>query len=70
MPGSAGKRTLTGRELEVVALLARGISNKEVARELEISHRTVEAHRQRIYTKLGISSTAELVTYAIDNDLI
>lgn len=55
---------LTSRELEVMRLLVAGIannSNKEIAKELEISHRTVDDHRARIMAKMEARSLAELV---------
>lgn len=61
--------TLSSREQTVLGLLANGMSNKEVARELDISVRTVETHRRNIKTKLEISTTPGLVRYAIDNGL-
>lgn len=60
---------LTAREQGVLAELADGYSNKEVALNLDISVRTVETHRKNIRRKLGISSTAGLIRYAMDNDL-
>jgi two-component system nitrate/nitrite response regulator NarL len=61
---------LTTREQSVLLLLARGKSNKDVAAHLDISVRTVETHRKNIKKKLGISTTAGLTRYAIDNGLI
>ena len=61
---------LTRREREVVALLALGNTNAEVAKELFLSVRTVESHRARIQDKLGVSSRSELVRYAVENGLI
>lgn len=61
---------LTGREIDIVRLLANGKSNKEIATELFISVRTVETHRRTIHRKLGINSLAELVRYAIRNHLV
>lgn len=55
---------LTARELEVVRLIARGLSNKEIARELGISYRTVEIHRSHIMQKLAADSVVELVQIA------
>ncbi|MCL4800829.1 MAG: response regulator [Burkholderiales bacterium] len=55
---------LTRREREVMALAARGRSNKEIARELGISHRTVEIHRGRVMLKLGLASAFELAAAA------
>jgi two-component system nitrate/nitrite response regulator NarL len=61
---------LTTREQTVLLILAEGMSNKEVACKLDISIRTVETHRRNIKRKLGISSTAGLVRYAINNGLV
>jgi len=63
-------RPLTTREQAVLLLLANGKSNKDVARTLEISARTVETHRKNIKKKLGIATTAGLTRYAIENGLI
>jgi len=52
---------LTARERQVAALLAAGQTSKEIARLLELSPRTAEAHRARLQTKLGARNTAELV---------
>jgi len=61
---------LTPREETVLKLLAEGLGNKEIARKLEISVRTVEAHRQKIKQKLNISTSAGLIRYAIDQKLV
>jgi DNA-binding NarL/FixJ family response regulator len=61
---------LTGREREVVQLIAEGNSNKKIARFLEISVKTVETHRSASMRKLSLRSTAELVRYAVRNKLI
>lgn len=61
---------LTGREKEVLKLLAEGASNKDVARQLDISVRTAETHRQNIKNKLDIQTPAGLVRYAIEHKLI
>lgn len=61
---------LTAREREVIQLLAEGRSNKAVSALLGISVKTVETHRAAIMKKLGISSIAELVRYAIRNRVI
>ncbi len=55
---------LTPRELEVLRLLARGLSNPAIARELVISVGTVKAHTSSIYGKLGVTSRVEAVTRA------
>ncbi len=56
---------LTGRELDVLRLVAKGMTNREVGRELEISHRTVQGHLANVYGKLGVSSRTEAVTEAL-----
>ena len=59
------EHTLTGREHSVLLLLAHGRSNKHVARELDISVRTVEAHRLNLRRKLGVDSASELLKIAV-----
>lgn len=61
---------LTDREREVVQLLAEGRPAKEIADILQITIRTVRFHKSRIMEELGISSTAELVQYAIKHGMI
>jgi len=61
---------LSPRELEVVALVARGLSNKDVAGRLRISRRTAEHHVQHIYAKLGISSRPALALFAVEHHLL
>jgi DNA-binding NarL/FixJ family response regulator len=61
---------LTPREREILQLLAEGKANKEVANLLGISVNTAEAHRANIMLKLGVHSVAELVHYAIRNQII
>jgi DNA-binding NarL/FixJ family response regulator len=59
-----GART-TPREIEIIALLAAGKSNKEIAGQLGIAVRTVETHRAKIMLKLGLHSLVELIHYAM-----
>jgi DNA-binding NarL/FixJ family response regulator len=61
---------LTKREHEILELVAEGKSNKEVAESLFISVKTVETHKTHILEKLGLRNTAELVKYAIKNNII
>jgi two-component system response regulator NreC len=69
--GSSGPPgDLTDRELDVLRLIALGHTNNEIAEQLYLSVRTVETHRAHIQQKLGRSTRAELVRYALDNDLI
>jgi len=61
---------LTIRELEVLQLIVAGLSNKEIAAQLNLSANTVAVHRANIMDALGIHKTAELVVYAIRNGLV
>ena len=63
-------RPLTARELEIVKLIANGMSSREAAGALNISVRTVETHRARIMRKLGVHSVTGLVRYAIRKQII
>jgi DNA-binding NarL/FixJ family response regulator len=62
--------TLSGREREIVQLLAEGRSNKEVARKLDISVKTAETHRSNIMRKMHFESLSDLVRYAVRNKII
>ena len=64
-----GGARLTGREQEVVRLVARGRSNKAIAHQLGISPRTVEGHLNHVFEKVGSTSRTELVHYALANGL-
>ena len=59
-------RQLSTREREVLEWLAQGSSNKSIARELEISPRTVEIHRANMMNKLGAAHTAEAVRLQVE----
>ena len=65
-----GTSPLTGRESEVLRLLALGHTNSETADRLHLSVRTVETHRANIQSKLGITSRADLVSHALESGLI
>ncbi|UXN68527.1 response regulator transcription factor [Devosia neptuniae] len=67
---SEAAQPLTAREYSVLLLIAAGQSNKQVAEALSISAATVETHRKKIKKKLGVSSTAGLTRYAIENGLV
>jgi two-component system nitrate/nitrite response regulator NarL len=60
---------LSSREKDVLSLLAAGLASREIARRLRLGVRTVETHRLRLRRKLGISTTAGLVRYALDRGL-
>lgn len=61
---------LTQRELEILQLLCKGLSNQEISKELFISPRTVEGHRANLLNKTGSKNTVKLVMYAIKNKLV
>src|SRR5262249_46555715 len=61
---------LSGREREILQLLAEGKTNKEVANLLHLSPYTVETHRSNILEKLNIPSVPELILYAVRKGLI
>ncbi len=63
--GQAGVETLSERELDVLKLAARGLTNKAIGVALEISDRTVQAHLARIYDKLQVASRTEAVMRAV-----
>lgn len=60
-------QTLTTREREVLDLALKGHSSKVIARELAISHRTVELHRSKLLQKLGVASVSELLRLKLDS---
>jgi DNA-binding NarL/FixJ family response regulator len=64
---SRGSSLLTPREEQVVALVAEGMGNREIARELNLSEHTIKKYLYRVFEKLGISSRVELVLYAVNN---
>jgi DNA-binding NarL/FixJ family response regulator len=51
---------LTPQELQIVRMAAEGLSNREIAQRLQLSHRTIESHLYRVFPKLGVASRAEL----------
>lgn len=71
--GSGSSRApepLTGRELEVVRLVARGASNREIARDLHLSEATVKTHLIHVFEKLGVADRTSAVTTALERGLI
>jgi HD-GYP domain-containing protein (c-di-GMP phosphodiesterase class II) len=70
LPRRVATLYLTDRELEVVALLARGRANKQIAAQLGISEKTVGRHVENIYEKLGVSSRAAAVMQALAKGLL
>ena len=70
-PGAGGKLTgLTEREQEVLVLIARGLSNQELAEQLFIADNTVKTHVKRIFTKLGARDRAQAIVMAYESGLM
>ena len=68
--GGESEPTLTPRQREVLRLIVEGRRMKEIAAALDLSSRTVETHKYQMMESLRVSSTAELVKYAITHRLI
>ncbi len=66
----AGLEKLTPREREIIAMLARGISNKEIARKLDLAESTVKIHVQGILRKLNLTSRVQAAVYAVEHGLV
>jgi DNA-binding NarL/FixJ family response regulator len=64
------RTALSGREIEVLGLVARGGSNKELARELHLSEATVKSHLIHIFEKLGVTDRTAAVTVAIEKGIL
>jgi two-component system, NarL family, response regulator NreC len=69
-PSSSALAALTSRQYEVLQLLAEGKTTREIAKQMSLSVKTIESHRQQIINKLGIRSIAGLTKYAIREGLI
>lgn len=61
---------LTDREIEVLRLVSRACSNREIAEQLNISRRTAEHHVQNTYAKIGVTSRSAAALFAIEHDLL
>jgi DNA-binding NarL/FixJ family response regulator len=70
VPTAGEKNRLTPREMEVLQLICKGLSNKEIAVQLKLSANTVAVHRANIMNTCGVHKTAELVMYALQHGLI
>jgi DNA-binding CsgD family transcriptional regulator len=68
--GAPGFGSLTGRELQVLRLVAAGMTNHAIAAELFLSEKTVARHLSNIYTKLGVSSRTAATAHAYQHDLV
>ncbi len=72
-PSTAGRirpAGLTGRQVEVLRLMSRGLSNQAIADALVISRRTAEHHVQDVYARIGLSSRAAAALFAMEHGLL
>ncbi|TWS19759.1 response regulator transcription factor, partial [Tsukamurella sputi] len=67
---SGEQARLTSREVDVLALVGRGLSNDDIAAELVISIVTVKSHIGSIFTKLGVRNRAEAIVFAFDHGIV
>jgi DNA-binding NarL/FixJ family response regulator len=65
-----GREALSAREVEVLALVARGASNKEIARAMYLSEATVKSHLLHLFVKLAVSDRTAAVTAALERGLL
>jgi DNA-binding CsgD family transcriptional regulator len=65
-----GPAGLTAREIEVLCLVARGLSTKQIAQQLVISRKTARNHVQHIYAKAGVSNRAQASVFAVRHGLV
>ena len=70
IPPSDPHDTLSGREIQVLTLVAQGKSSKEIALKFDVGVRTIKTYRERIMRKIGLHSVAELTKYAIEAGLL
>jgi DNA-binding NarL/FixJ family response regulator len=68
--GASSDRTLTSRERDILALIARGMTNRAIADALTISDRTVDRHVSNILTKLDLPSRSAATAYAYEHGLV
>ncbi len=61
---------LSKREIEIIALISEGLTNKQIAHQLHVSSHTIMTHRKNIMQKLGISNTANLVMFAVKQKIV
>ena len=61
---------MTPREIEVLRLIAAGLTAKEVAKKLDISPKTADHHIQSVYSKIGVTTRAAAALYAVEHGLV
>lgn len=61
---------LTGRELEILQLIAEGLTDKRIAEELSISNKTASTHRKHMLKKMNVKNTAMMIRHALEFNLI
>jgi DNA-binding NarL/FixJ family response regulator len=64
------KEIFSEKELKIIGMICKGLSNKEMSKELFISQKTVESYKTKLFYKLGVKNTVELVIYMIKNKII
>jgi len=69
-PAAGPLKLLTARQIEILTMLARGVSTKEIAYELDLSDKTVAAHRAQIMERIGIRDLVGLVLFAVKHGLV
>ncbi len=69
MKGKSEENNLTSREIEVLELIAEGMINKEIARQLYISEKTVKNHVSNIFKKLEVSDRTQAAIYAFKHNM-
>jgi DNA-binding NarL/FixJ family response regulator len=69
-PSATYPAGLSAREVEVLRLVARGMTNAQIAKELYVSPRTANAHMGSVYHRIGSSTRAEATRFAIEHDLL
>ena len=70
VPGEDDKEKLSPREKEIIALLAKGVSNKEMAHTLNVAESTIKIHVQNILKKLHLTSRVQAAVYAVEHGLV
>jgi DNA-binding NarL/FixJ family response regulator len=68
-PSRRPDRPASLREIEVLRLVARGLSNSQVAEQLSLSPRTVNSHLTTVYSKLGVTSRGSAIRFALDHNI-